>query len=147
MKLSKININQWCPLCINKTELKLYNELIKIYPNIQRQFKVEWCKNKLYLPFDFIILEHNIIIELDGEQHFKQISNWKNPIDTQINDIYKMKCANENKYCVIRIQQLDVFNNTFNWLNELIIAINKIIKENIIQNIFISQDNNYNIYK
>jgi len=59
-----------CPSCINKTEFKFYNTIKKFYPTLKRQYKVEWCKNKLYLPFDFVIEDLNIIIELDGEQHF-----------------------------------------------------------------------------
>ena len=146
-KLNMVNgSNTWCPYCKNKTELKLYNQLIKIYPNINRQFKVEWCKNKSFLPFDFVILEYKIIIELDGEQHFKQISNWENPIDIHKMDIYKMKCANNNKFCVIRILQLDVCNDNFDWLNEIMQAIIKLIKENIIQNIFICKNNIYDIF-
>ena len=31
------------------------------------QFKVEWCKNKTYIPYDFCISEYKIIIELDGK--------------------------------------------------------------------------------
>jgi hypothetical protein len=51
-----------------------------------------------------------IIIELDGLQHFKQVSNWKSPDDNLINDKYKMKCVNENNYSIIRILQDDVYN-------------------------------------
>jgi hypothetical protein len=32
------------------------------------------CKNKTYLPFDFVLEENKIIIELDGIQHFEQIT-------------------------------------------------------------------------
>jgi len=64
-----------CPSCINKTEFKFYEKIKEIYPTIKRQYKVEWCKNKLCLPYDFVIEELNIIIEIDGEQHFTQISN------------------------------------------------------------------------
>jgi hypothetical protein len=68
-----------CPYCINKTEFKFFEKIREIYPSIKRQYKVEWCKNKSYLPYDFAIEDLNIIIEIDGEQHFKQISNWTSP--------------------------------------------------------------------
>ena len=45
-----------------------------------------------------MIEDLNIIVEQDGPQHFKQIGNWKIPELTKINDIYKMKYANENGY-------------------------------------------------
>jgi len=37
-----------CPNCINKTEFKFYEKLSEIYPNVKRQYKVEWCKNTLF---------------------------------------------------------------------------------------------------
>mgnify|MGYP007014887089 CR=1 FL=1 len=41
-----------------------------------------------YLPFDFVLEDLNIIVEQDGPQHFKQISNWQMPELTKINEIY-----------------------------------------------------------
>ena len=140
-----IHINQGCgcPNCINKTEFKLYIILQKIYPNIKRQYKVDWCKNKLYLPFDFVIEELKIIIELDGEQHFKQISNWRSP-ELQIEkDKFKTNCANNNGFSVIRILQNDVSNDNFDWISEIHTNILKIIQEKKVQNIFICKNNEY----
>ena len=37
-----------CPMCINKTEGKLFNELIDLYPSLQTQFKVDWCITPVY---------------------------------------------------------------------------------------------------
>ena len=89
--LSDVTRGTWCPNCFNKTEEKLYNEIIKYY-NINRQIRAEWCKNintNKYLPFDFLIEDLKIIIEQDGPQHFKQVGNWQSPKITQINDLYK----------------------------------------------------------
>ena len=47
---------------------------------------------------DIISLNRKIIIELDGKQHFEQIGNWQSPEKTRENDIYKMKCANDNGF-------------------------------------------------
>lgn len=120
---------------------------LNYHQSIIKQFKVEWCKKKIYLPFDFLICNHNIIIELDGAQHFSQVSNWTSPIEQQKNDRYKMTCANSNNFSVIRILQDDVWNDKFNWIVELNISINKIINEKKIQNIFICKNNEYDIYK
>jgi very-short-patch-repair endonuclease len=139
------NKNSWCPVCFNKTELKLSTHITKYY-NIKRQFNIEWCKNKTYLPFDFVIEERKIIIELDGPQHFKQVSNWLSPEETFTVDLYKMKCASDNGFSVIRILQEDVFYDRYDWLNELIINIEKIINENKVQNIFMSKNDEYNNY-
>jgi very-short-patch-repair endonuclease len=139
--------NKGCPLCQhNKTEIILYQYLLSIYPNTIRELRKNWCKNKKYLPFDFCIPELKIIIELDGPQHFQQINNWKSPEETQTSDKYKMKCANENKYSLIRILQTDVIYNKYNWNEELNNNIKKIKNDNIIQNIYMCKYNEYEIF-
>lgn len=132
-----------CPSCINKTEFKFYEKIKEIYPTIKRQYKVDWCKNKLYLPYDFVIEELNIIIEIDGEQHFTQISNWTSPEIQIEKDKYKMKCANENGFSVIRLPQVDISNDSYDWFNEIQLSIEKISIEKIVQNIFICKYNEY----
>ena len=135
-----------CPSCINKTEFKFYEKIKETYPTIKRQYKVEWCKNKLYLPYDFVIEELNIIIEIDGEQHFKQISNWTSPEIQIEKDKYKMNCANENGFSIIRLLQIDISKDKYDWLNEIQISILKIINEKTVQNIFICKNNEYKIF-
>ncbi len=139
--------NCWCPYCVNKTEQKLYTHLQPIYTNLQQQYKVDWCKNITYLPFDFILEEQKIIIELDGLQHFEQVSNWVSPYKVQERDKYKMKQANDNGYSVIRILQEDVFYDTYQWLEELKTNIEKLVSENKVQNIFMCKDNEYSIFE
>lgn len=132
-----------CPNCINKTEYKFYEKIKEIYPTIKRQYKVEWCKNKLCLPFDFAIEELKIIIELDGEQHFTQVSNWTSP-ETQIEkDKFKTECSNQNGFSVIRLLQDDVSKDKFDWLNEIQLSVSKIISTQKAQNIFICKNNEY----
>ena len=135
-----------CPYCVNKTEQKLYDEIIRFYPLIIRQYKIEWCKNKTYLPFDFVLENDKIIIEVDGIQHFEQVSNWSSPEKTHLNDVYKMKCANDNKFSVIRLLQTDVFYDTYNWLEELKTNIEKIKQEKQIQIIYMCKNNEYEIF-
>jgi very-short-patch-repair endonuclease len=148
IRLSNItHLNRWCPCENNKTEKKLFNEMIKYYPNLISQFKVDWCKNIFHLPFDFALLNEKIIIELDGLQHIKQVWKWGTPEEAQKRDKYKMKCANENGYSVIRILQEDVYINKFDWVKKLRCKIKKIIKENIVQNIYICKNNEYDVYK
>jgi very-short-patch-repair endonuclease len=138
--------NSWCPFCKTKTESKL-NQVLKIYyPSLKHQFKVDWCKNKNHLPFDFVIEELKTIVELDGAQHFKQVSNWQSPEKTNIIDLYKMKCANENRYSVIRILQEDVFYDKYNWLADLKLNIEKIVSEKKVQNIFMCKNDEYKIF-
>jgi len=74
-KLCHITDGSWCPKCRYKTEDKLNKILSEKYPSLKCQYKVDWCKDKKYLPFDFTIEERKIIIELDGCCHFKQLLN------------------------------------------------------------------------
>ena len=125
----RVCIGYWCPNCKHKTEKKLLLILQKEY-NVKTQVKYEWCKNNItnrYLPFDFEI-DSNIIIELDGNQHFKQILNWKPPEIQRDNDKYKMKCALQNKKHIIRILQNDVFYDKNDWYNKLINTIKELLE-------------------
>ena len=132
-----------CPNCINKTEQKMYILLKQIYPILDKQYKVDWCKNISYLPFDFVLELLKIIIELDGPQHFIKVSNWKSPEETRTIDLYKMKCANDNGFSVIRILQEDVLYDTRDWLSELDLTIKKIVEEKKVQNVYLCKNNEY----
>ena len=59
-----------------------------------------------------------LIIEIDGRQHFEQVSNWNSPDDTFEHDAYKMEQALNNGYSIIRIFQEDVWNDKNNWQNK-----------------------------
>lgn len=124
----------------------MFIELQKYYPTIIKQYKQNWCKNIRNLPFDFVILEYKIIIELDGPQHFRQISNWQSPEINLKMDIYKMNCANKNNFSIIRILQEDVYYNKYDWLKEIIQCINKLINNNFVQNIFMCKKYEYDLH-
>ena len=132
----------WCPYCVNKTEGKLYEKLKTIYPTIIPQFRQEWCNNKRY---DFCIPDLNIIIELDGEQHFKQVSRWKSPEENYANDKYKQECANANHYSMIRLLQCDVWNDKYDWIKELCDAIESIrsCAGETVTNVYLCKKNEY----
>jgi very-short-patch-repair endonuclease len=142
-KLCHITDGSWCPKCRYKTEDKLFKILIEKYPTLKLQYKVDWCKNVKHLPFDFVIEERKIIIEIDGEQHFEQVAKWKTPEHNRKRDLYKMNCANENGFSIIRIIQEDIYKNKYDWLNELTNNIEKITQEKIVQNIYMCKNNEY----
>jgi very-short-patch-repair endonuclease len=136
-----VSRGSWCPLCVNKTEQKVYDTLVQIYPNIQRQYKRGWCKNIKHLPFDFCIPDQKIIIEVDGDQHFKDISHWYSEYKVQQkNDVYKVTQANQNGYKVIRIYQMDIWEDKYDWVDVLHTYISQLsaLSENVIQNVYIS---------
>uniref|UniRef100_A0A6C0I6B4 DUF559 domain-containing protein n=1 Tax=viral metagenome TaxID=1070528 RepID=A0A6C0I6B4_9ZZZZ len=135
-----------CPYCVNKTEGKLYNKMQSVYPSLIAQFKQEWCRKQKHLPFDFCIQDHKIIIELDGLQHFKQVSNWCSPDEQFENDKFKEECANNNGYSVIRLLQHDVFYDTYDWVKELCDSIEELKNGDEIANIYLCKNNEYANY-
>jgi hypothetical protein len=133
-----------CHICRWQTEKLLYGFLMDIYPTVEYQKKFDWCKGKKgNLPFDFYIPDLNLIIELDGPHHFRQISNWKTPEETQERDIIKMNgCLNKN-ISIIRLLQEDVLYNRYNWKEQLVERLIIYAKPKIM---FLAQTNEYDIY-
>jgi very-short-patch-repair endonuclease len=140
-----IKYGSWCPTCKNKTEKKLYKWLEKHYINIVFQVRYDWCKNpktNSILPFDFEY--NNILIELDGPQHFRQISNWRTPEEQNEMDKYKMRQAKDNNKHIIRINQETVLNNINNWKHRLTDYINELLLiHNIPSTRYIDIDSTY----
>jgi very-short-patch-repair endonuclease len=133
------NLNRWCISCINKTETILFEWLNSLY-NVKKQAKFDWCKNIKPLPFDFLLEEFKLIIELDGRQHFEQVRKWTSHIVTQKRDKIKMESAIKNGYSIIRLKQEDVWNNKINWKS---ILQEKIKLYNISNIIYIGDYTNY----
>lgn len=143
------NVTQgtWCNCVNNKTENKLYNWLKETKYNVEKQQNYKWCKNletNRYLPFDFVIEQYKIIIELDGRQHMEQVFNWKSPEEIQKKDAYKMNKALENGYSVIRLLQEDVWKDKNNWNIKLL---ENIKKYDIPQCIYQDNKNEYMAHK
>jgi hypothetical protein len=141
MDLNTVSKNHWCPTCKYKTEKKLLKWLIEQYKDINYQPKYSWCKSlkcSKLLVFDYEY--KNIIIELDGEQHYRQVGNWKSPEENIKRDKYKMKCALENGKHIIRICQNTVFKNKNNWDLRLKKDIDELLEINVPQIRYINID-------
>ena len=135
--ISNITNGTWCPICKNKTEKKFLHWFKKTYKEfkIKHQPKYNWCKSEntnRKLPFDFVIEKLKLIIEIDGRQHFEQVSNWSSPEFQLENDIYKMKKALENGYSILRIIQEDIYYNKNNWEKNIKDTIKSYDEPNII---------------
>lgn len=144
-RIKLIVSGSWCHLCVNKTESKLFNLLKNHFPDIQENLSFDWCINQetnYYLYFDFLPLPKKIV-ELDGDQHFRQISNWGNFEKCRKLDIYKMKCALDNGYSVIRILQTDVIKKKYN-IKELVNVICSLTEPTLV---FIGDNRYDNIIK
>ena len=129
-----------CPACKYKGEQKLLAFLQKNFPTIIYQAKFYWCQKKI---FDYCIEELKIIIELDGKQHFFQVSNWENPEIISSRDIFKTKQAIKNGYTVIRLLQDDVLNDRTNWRDFLK---NSCKKYDLIPRIIVSDTKKYEFF-
>jgi len=146
MKPNSINYDkQWCPLCRNKTETKIYEYLCLEFKkeNIKRQIRFKET-NRYF--FDFLLFD-NIIIECDGPQHFIGLKS--NSIYSMTNketlerDIYKMEKIID-LYSIIRLFQPDIFDDKYDWKSFIKKTVNfiKIYKS---KKLYISK-NNFNIY-
>ena len=146
-QLSGITRGRGCPNCGWKTEFKLFEFLVKNY-NVIRSKSFNWCKNSetgKHFIFDFYIPEKNVLIELDGGQHFKQVMNWKDPDKIRYNDVYKMTNAIKKEIRIIRLLQEEVFSLKLQeiWQKRLIEAIESEDKVTYI----ICSDRNREIYE
>ena len=54
-----------------------------------------------------------------------------------------MRCANENGYSIIRILQKDIWYDKYDWLQELLNNIDKIVNDKSIQNIYMCKNDEY----
>ena len=117
-----------CPLCKHKTEANLVLFFKNRNYHTTTQFTIDTCRGKTnkLLQFDMLLEEFKIIIELDGPQHFKEVSNWGQPDIKK--DIYKMRKADANGYKVIRISQEDVYKYDEGWLEKYLLP--EILSEN-----------------
>jgi hypothetical protein len=127
-------LGTWCPICKNKTEMKLNKWLSKNknIKSVKREYSPKWCSTKfMYINskkkliegryqyrYDFLITfnnKNNLIIELHGRQHYEQVSIWKTPFEQQIRDKYKEIKARKYNIPLIKCLQEDVYSDKNNW--------------------------------
>ena len=115
------NLGSWCPYCKNKTEAKL-----------KRHYETEWPDHKLSVQlvlvrksrFDFAFCRLFLIVELDGNHHFQQVSNWTSPEDNRAKDVLKMIEALRAGYSVHRLLQRDVWEDKDSWTAGVALVMN-----------------------
>ena len=82
------------------------------------QLRFPWCRfsnTGNIMPFDFGSVSKKILIEVDGAQHFTQISNWNTPESVQVKDNEKIQYCIKEGFSIIHISQIDIWNNTYDW--------------------------------
>ena len=103
--------------CKKKTEAILNEFLEEEFP-IKKQARFDWCRfseTNNIMPFDVMRKDYPILIELDGNQHFIQISNWNSPEIVQKKDVEKIQKSIQNGYSIIHLPQEDVWHDRYDW--------------------------------
>jgi very-short-patch-repair endonuclease/Zn finger protein HypA/HybF involved in hydrogenase expression len=90
-------LGRGCPICSQSYgEKKIEGFLINKNINYERQKKFDDCRNKSPLSFDFWIESKNILIEFDGQQHYKAFG-YSGGVEKL--EYTKLCDSIKNKYC------------------------------------------------
>lgn len=141
--LYNILTGYWCPYCKKKTE-KLVMQFLKENYECKTQVRFDWCRwseTNNIMPFDFGV--DNVMIELDGRQHFGQVAKWDKHEKTQQKDIEKIKRCIENGKSVIHLLQEDVWHNRYDWKGLLRKEIEMLRESGTPRCIFITNSDSY----
>ena len=117
-KLYNVLTGYWCPYCKKKTEATVYKFLKSQDEEWTAQLRFPWCRfsnTGNVMPFDFGSISKKILIEVDGGQHFTQVSNWDAPESVQKKDIEKIIYCIKEGFSIIHINQLDIWKNVYDW--------------------------------
>ena len=108
-----------CPRCNESKGEKSITNYLKINGfDYIKQKKFNNCRNVMKLPFDFYLPDYNLLIEYDGEQHFKPTEYWggETAFKKQLfNDNIKNEYAKNNNINLLRIR-FDEYKN----INEIL---------------------------
>ena len=103
-RYDKYRQGQRCPICNSSGgEQILYNILKKLNIEFEREKRFKDCKDVNTLPFDTYIESLNLIIEFDGEQHFKPKFGEKEFYEIVYHDAIKNSYCEDNNINLLRI--------------------------------------------
>ena len=117
-----------CPVCypLDSTgEIMIENYLTINKIEFEKQKRFNECRNIRTLPFDFYLPQYNVLIEFDGEQHFKPVEHLggeKHYINTVRNDNIKNEFCKDKNIQLLRIPYYninDINNIMDNFLNNI----------------------------
>lgn len=105
-------LRRGCPICDSTSmEREIGKILTKHNINYKPQFSFADCKDRRVLPFDFYLLDYNLLIEYDGQQHYRPV-NFGGISDnealrqfktTQKHDAIKTAYCKDNDILLLRI--------------------------------------------
>uniref|UniRef100_A0AAU6MXH1 Homing endonuclease n=1 Tax=Staphylococcus phage 184DA TaxID=3110532 RepID=A0AAU6MXH1_9CAUD len=146
-----------CRSCSNNTPFteKLFEAILKAN-NIkyETQKRMEGCENLLPLPFDFYLTDYNILVEIQGIQHYQEKSGFSN---SESFDIIKKRDKIKLDFCKdnnIKIIYIDAKKSNYDYIMKSIestelkklldLSIENVIKENLM---ILNEKNKYPIDK
>lgn len=112
-----------CDTCTKKyssLELKVKSYLEENKINFITQYKYQDCVDILPLPFDFYLSDYNVLLEIDGKQHFEPLMGGQKGFEIrQKHDAIKNQYCLNNHIQLIRIPYTE-FNKSENWKKYLL---------------------------
>jgi very-short-patch-repair endonuclease len=93
-----------------KGEDEIIKALQEFECNFIHQYKIDDCKDKRPLPFDFYLPDYNLCIEFDGEQHYKPKFGESSFMQTQKHDNIKNEYCKTHNIKLLRIPYWDGSN-------------------------------------
>jgi len=118
-----------CPNCNkSKFELSVESILNKFNVEYETQYKFDECRNVNPLPFDFYLKNYNVLIEVDGEDHYIPIKRSSSMTDNDMikrlnkirqHDRIKTSYCNKNNIRLIRIPYWEKDNMENYLINKL----------------------------
>ena len=130
IRICHVAKGQFCAICRNKTEKKFLAWLQQTFPYFQISYQVryKWCymgNSRCKMPFDFVIEELKLAIEVQGAQHYTQIRNFQAPEVQAERDARKMKLAMEHGYTVVAVLQEPVWADKEDWQTKIAACIKR----------------------
>lgn len=112
-----------CDVCTKKyssLELMVKSYLEENHVNFITQYKYKDCIDILPLPFDFYLTDYNVLLEIDGKQHFEPAMGGEKGFEIrQKHDTIKNQYCLDNHIELIRIPYT-AFNKSENWKTYLL---------------------------
>jgi len=107
-------VGNGCPTCNHsRGEKAIRDYLTEKLINFEPQKTFKGCSYNRLLRFDFYLLDYNLAIEFDGEQHFKPVSSWggeKAFALNQIKDNIKNSFCRKSEIPLLRIKYDEIDN-------------------------------------
>ena len=142
---ASVNGVVFCPDCQSGNnhywETQFFKYLSKCYGgnSVRREHTIEGCVGKKGHPARFDgVLFGKIILEVDGEQHYKRdVPYWGITVEYMKKyDRYKDRCAMQAGFGVIRISQRDIKFDRNNWRENTHMLIDLLLKQDHHRHVF-----------